>query len=170
MKLTVITISIIFISVFQSNAQMYRSRESANVYFGGFFSDIGGGAKVGYSYLMGNGFFLSPAVFGEWGRPYQAKFSSFGADAGIGYSPFWFSNKAIFNLRLSATGMYDILSGLKKHESAFSYGAKGGAELEYYLIDESMTITLFGNQAYLLKNAFGNTRYEVGVMLKFTLY
>lgn len=153
-----------------SKAQMYRERQTENIAFGGFISDIGGGGRIGYNYLFGNGLFIAPQIFGEWGRPFQASFSSYGADLGLGYSPFWLSTKMIFNLKGAFTGMYDNLKGLNQRHSGFIYGVRGGAELEYYVSGQDISLTLFGSQAYLLKDTFGKSRWEIGLMLKFTLY
>lgn len=154
------------------NAQQlwYKSNHKASL--GGFVSDIGLGTKAGYSYANGKQIAYNINAFGDFGRPYQGKFQSYGVDAGVGYSPFWLSNSYMIFFNVALTGAYDNFQASQtKKYNGMSFGAKGGAELEYFLkfFDDNVSINFFANQAYYFKSDYGKLRYDAGIGLKFKL-
>lgn len=152
-------------------AQMYWYKEYDKVLAGGAITGLGGLARAGYEKGIGEGVFLAPIVFAEWGRPYQSTYSSYGLELGLGYAPFYLGRRAIFFLRGGGVAAYDKLTGLKDKISKLGFGVKGGVELEYFFSaqNDQTSISIFGNQSYYLKSAFDKTRYEVGIQLKFTI-
>lgn len=168
-KLTIVMCLFCLLCVTEVNAQYMRVRGSSGIGGSFFGSDTGQGLKVDYRKYLSSTFLVSPALFYEWGKPMQSDYSNIGADIMVGTIPFDLGHKLNFSIRAGLTGGYEKLTGLQNDITGFSFGGKGGGELEF-MTSETLSISTYAYQAYLLKKVFGSSYYHIGIGFKINLY
>lgn len=168
-RLFLIGFLLTIISINETQAQFMRSRGSANIGASFFASDSGQGLRADYSKYLSSTFLINPAIFYEWGTPMQSEYNHIGADVLIGVIPFYLGNKFNLSVRAGLTGGYEKLTGLERDVTGFSVGGKGGGELEF-MVSESLSLSAYAYQAYLLKKVFGSSYYHLGLGIKINIY
>ena len=110
------------------------------------------------------------AIGTDFGKSNNIKYSSLFLDIGAAYTAFDISEKVFINGLAGLTASTDKITNIEGPlaESVFKYGAFLGAEIEFFLSNKSILL-LNGNQRFMGKDEFGNTRYFFGIGYKFIL-
>jgi hypothetical protein len=118
---------------------------------------------------------LAANLYGKLAADYEqgtvtgVNYSSYMLDAAIGYTLIQIKDDVFFNAYLGASGLYDDIEELDStiDQSGFSAGILGGAEIEIYISD-TIVLLLNGTQRYYFGSDFGNSRWMLGIGMKFT--
>lgn len=125
-------------------------------------------AVSGSQYLQSNSY-VKASIFYDQGNFERVKYQSTGISAIYFYSPYSIQETVFFNIGLGVTGNHDKVSNFyQKPVTGFNYGLIGGVEVEASIADYLMIIGS-GTQRYLKKDAYGRSRFEIGLGIKYLI-
>ncbi len=105
----------------------------------------------------------------ESGRPHQTLYRKRGVDVNAKYAVLNMSDQLYIGLKAGGFFAYEKVSKfLTPKTSLFGYGAKGGAEVEYFVTPEA-SLSVFYSQGIGLKTLVGKSFYESGITVRFGL-
>lgn len=164
MKLIAIPLLLIIVG-FKANAQGHIPQTPAVSFSFGksYFTTIFG---AGYTYFINEKTFLSGQLNYEYGEAHQFKFQSISTDFLTNHSFLNLNGNFYLNAGAGLSLAYESLQ--PDATKGFNYGGLIRGEVETFITD-AISVSLWGDQAFLAKKDIGNlrARYGLGIRLFF---